>query len=164
MPKADSRTAIAVAAAIAPNTTEVRLCPACVKVFNVGIGLNSHRRFIELCRVSCIRIVRRRWFFSRLRDQVRRSRDHFVVRSPVAVNGRVLPDLHRAIDEDVFALPKAFSDIGQRPVKDKVVPVGMLLILLISRRESVALSEPHGRDFGSTAEKPDLRIATEIAC
>ena len=55
-------------------------------------------------------------------------------------------------------------DIGQRPVEDKVVPVGMLVVLLIARREGVALSESHGRDFGSAAEEPDLRIASEIAC
>src|SRR5712691_7101886 len=111
-PKTAARLAPIVAAAIAPNATEVCLRPACVKVFSMCIGLDSHRRLIERGRVSCVRIVRWWWFFSRLRDQVRRSRDHFVVRTPVAVHRRVLPDLHGAIHEDVLALFEAFCDIG----------------------------------------------------
>jgi hypothetical protein len=87
-----------------------------------------------------------------------------LVRAPVAVHRRVLPDLHGAIHEDVLAFFEAFRDIGQGSVEDKVVPVSMLVILLIPRREGIALSESHGRDFGSTAEEPDLRIATETAC
>src|SRR3974390_3841303 len=137
MPKTGARLATTVAAAIAPNAAAVRLGPACVKIFNLSIGLGSHRRLIERGRVSGVRIVRR-WRFlcsSRLRDQVRCSGHHFVVRSPVAVHWRVLPDLHGAVYEDVLALFEAFRDIGQRPVEDKVVPVGMLVILLITRRE-----------------------------
>src|SRR6266852_6182371 len=131
MPKTDTRLAPTVAAAIAPNATEVLLGPACVKIFSVCIGPDSHRRLIERGRVSCVRIVRRWWFFSRLRDQVGRSRDDFVMCASVAVHWRVLSDLHGAIYEDVLALFEAFRDIGQRAVKDKVVPVGMLVILLI---------------------------------
>src|SRR6266851_6499431 len=105
-PKTDARLAPTVAAAIAPNATEVRLGPACVKVFSVCIGLDSYRRLIERGRVSCIRIIRRWRFFcrSRLCDQVGRSCDDFVMCAPVAVHWRVLPDLHCAIYEDVLAL------------------------------------------------------------
>src|SRR5689334_21129773 len=105
MPKTDATLAPTVATAIATNATEVRLGPASVKVFSVCIGLDSYRRLIERGRVSCIRIIRRWRLFCRWRlcDQVRRSRDHFVVRAPVAIHWRVLPNLHGAIYEDVFA-------------------------------------------------------------